>query len=262
MSLPLWRRRVVVTRPRSRAGGWVEAFTEAGADVILFPLFTLAPVSAEDNARTVAVFQELACEENPWLACTSVSSVCHFLAILDGAHLTELLRDRFQIASVGHATRHVLEARGLSVDLQPERASGAELAAAILKKTPKPTVLHPTSSRGLPHVSDTINQGGGHARRVVVTLHQPNDTLRPELLERELRNGGIHLVTFASPSAAEIFHACLPESLTKKFCGRPALAVGDTTQKALLKLGYKFVTTAKTPAVTDVISAAVKTLRE
>ncbi|MFQ5653684.1 MAG: uroporphyrinogen-III synthase, partial [Planctomycetota bacterium] len=144
MTLPLWRRRVVVTRPRARAGRWVEAFTAAGADVILFPVFEMRAAPAEENDRALRLLRDLLAERpsipRPWIALTSAASAEHFTALLDSVDLLDEARAQFRFAAVGPATRAALAARGVEAALSPEHASGAAVAREILQVAAVPPV--------------------------------------------------------------------------------------------------------------------------
>ncbi|MFQ5655219.1 MAG: uroporphyrinogen-III synthase, partial [Planctomycetota bacterium] len=123
-----------------------------------------------------------------------------------------------------------------------------------------PVVIHPTSSRGLHDIEEAITAAAGTAHRLIVSEHRPLPDLDPALIERELDERGLDLLTFASPSAAETLLGICPEPLATRLRALPTLAVGETTAGTLRHLGFQAIHTPATPRVEDVVERAVGAL--
>ena len=112
--LPLFGKRIVVTRAREQAGELSGKLRALGADVVELPVIALRPLddyTALDNAiASLATYD--------WLIFTSTNAVEYFLHRLDrsGSDLRSL---RAKICAIGPATRAAVEALHLRVDVVP-----------------------------------------------------------------------------------------------------------------------------------------------
>lgn len=124
--LPLFGRKIIVTRAREQAGELSEKLRSLGADAIEFPVIEIRP--AADSGPLDSAIEHLADYE--WLIFTSVNGVRYFLDRLDvsGSDLRSL---RARICAIGPATRRAIEALHLKVDLMPEEYVAESLVAAF-----------------------------------------------------------------------------------------------------------------------------------
>jgi uroporphyrinogen III methyltransferase/synthase len=123
--LPLFGRKIVITRAADQAGEFSERLRALGADAIELPVIALVPPS--DPAPLDQAIANLAGYD--WLIFTSVNGVRFFLDRLDqSAHDLRSLKAR--ICAIGPATRRAVETLHLKVDLMPE-----EYVAESLVKT-------------------------------------------------------------------------------------------------------------------------------
>jgi uroporphyrinogen III methyltransferase / synthase len=114
--LPLFGKRIVVTRARDQASMLTKALRELGAEVIELPAIQIQPApdfTALDNAITRL-------NEYQWLIFTSANGVRFFLERLDRSAL-DLRAISGRICAIGPATREALERFHLKVDITPER---------------------------------------------------------------------------------------------------------------------------------------------
>jgi uroporphyrinogen III methyltransferase/synthase len=110
--LPLFGRRVVVTRAREQAEPLCSKLRALGADAIEMPTIEIVP--APDYAPLDRAIEELAGYD--WLIFTSANGVRYFLERLDLSR-QDLRALRARICAIGEATRRVVEALQLKVDL-------------------------------------------------------------------------------------------------------------------------------------------------
>lgn len=125
--LPLFGRRVVVTRPREQAGELREKLEALGAEVLELPLVSITPFADRDG--TVEVMEEMG--RYDWLVFTSVNGVRHFFDLLFKAYPDIRTLGAMRIACVGEATARAVRALHLEVEVCPRKASGEDLAAAL-----------------------------------------------------------------------------------------------------------------------------------
>ncbi|MCA8961310.1 MAG: uroporphyrinogen-III synthase [Planctomycetes bacterium] len=267
MKVPLYGRRVVITRPRVRASEWVRAFATVGADVIPFPTFELVLPEPEQRREIVALLRRYADRsatmgEPTWVAVTSPTSAENLWNIVesDRAELDEHLLERFRIAAVGESTTKILTDRGLTVSLVADEANARALADALIERGvgAGSAVFHVSSSRGRPQFVERLIEIGADAQPIHVSQNRPIDGRDTTLLERELDQHGLDLLTFASPSAAERLLAIAPPPFVVQLRRIASLAAGRTTAEALDELGFETIVTARSPRVEDVVKKAIE----
>jgi len=124
--LPLFGRRIVVTRAREQAGALTALLHELGAEVIELP--TIAIQGAEDYAPLDRAVANLGIYD--WLIFTSTNGVKCFLERLDAGRL-DLRAIRGRICAIGPATRDALECHHLKVDVMAGQYVSEALLSAL-----------------------------------------------------------------------------------------------------------------------------------
>jgi uroporphyrinogen III methyltransferase/synthase len=124
--LPLFGRKIVVTRAPEQAGELSERLRALGADAVELPVISIIP--AQDPAPLDQAIAQLASYD--WLIFTSVNGVRFFLDRLDhsGRDLRSL---RARLCAIGPATARAIEALHLRVDLLPEKYVAESLIQAF-----------------------------------------------------------------------------------------------------------------------------------
>jgi uroporphyrinogen III methyltransferase / synthase len=124
--LPLFGKRIVITRDRTQAGGLAEQLRTLGAEAIELP--TIEIRAALDPEPLNRAIEEL--ESYDWIIFTSANGVQYFMERLD-ASTRDLRAVRGRIGAIGPATRQALETLHLKVDLVPEQYVAESLIAAF-----------------------------------------------------------------------------------------------------------------------------------
>ncbi|RMF23029.1 MAG: HemD protein, partial [Deltaproteobacteria bacterium] len=125
--LPLFGRRIVVTRARHQAGEFARALERLGAHVLLHPTIEIRPPS--DDAPLEAALARLSSYD--WLVLTSANGVERFFgALLERDHDIRELAG-VQVAAIGPATAAAVRRRGLRVDAVPGEFRAEALLEAI-----------------------------------------------------------------------------------------------------------------------------------
>ncbi len=126
--LPLFGKKIVVTRARGQAAGLSEKLRALGADVADLPTIEIRP--APDYS---ALDRAIACLDSyDWIIFTSANGVRFFLERLD-ASPADLRSLRARICTIGPATRRAVEALHLKVDLMPDEYVAESLVAAFVE---------------------------------------------------------------------------------------------------------------------------------
>jgi len=124
--LPLFGRRIVVTRAPDQAAELSDRLRSLGADAVELPVISIQP--AENPGL---LDQAIECLETyDWLIFTSVNGVRFFLDRLD--HSPRDLRAlKAKICAIGPATRRTFESLHLKVDLMPDEYVAESLVKAF-----------------------------------------------------------------------------------------------------------------------------------
>jgi uroporphyrinogen III methyltransferase/synthase len=122
--LPLFGKRIVVTRAQEQAGALASRLRALGADAIELPAIEIRP--ADDYSALDAAIARL--ESYDWLIFTSANGVRFFLERLDCSP-RDVRAIRARIAAIGPATKAALEALHLKVD----RIGGEFVAESLLE---------------------------------------------------------------------------------------------------------------------------------
>ena len=124
--LPLFGRKIVVTRAADQAAEFCDRLRALGADAIELPVIALEPPA--DPAPLDRAIENLATYD--WLIFTSVNGVRFFLERLDQSRY-DLRSVKARICAIGPATRKAVEDLHLKVDLLPEEYVAESLIKAF-----------------------------------------------------------------------------------------------------------------------------------
>jgi uroporphyrinogen III methyltransferase / synthase len=127
--LPLFGKRIVVTRAREQAAELAEPLEELGAEAILLPSIEIwPPEDPEPLDRAIARLRTY-----DWIIFTSVNGVKYFLERLDASQ-RDLRALSAKVCVIGPATREAVEALHLKVDLMPQEYVAESLVAAFTEE--------------------------------------------------------------------------------------------------------------------------------
>jgi uroporphyrinogen III methyltransferase/synthase len=198
---PLFGRRIVVTRAREQASGFMAGLTELGAECIAFPTIEVCPPRSWEGLDTA--IQSL--EDYQWLLFTSVNGVKYFFQRLEG--LGKDVRDLkgIKIGAIGPKTAEAVHERGIRPDLVPDEYRAEAVVEAFRHRGVKEArILLPRAAEARKVLPEGLEKMG--ARVDVVTAYQ---TLRPDHAKGQVREmlerGEIDMVTFTSSSTVHNF---------------------------------------------------------
>lgn len=257
--LPLFGKRVVVTRAGAQASGLRERLETLGAEVLELPLISITKdVSKQDLAE---IFPELGGYD--WLVFTSPNGVrCffeEFRRIFDDIRSLGLLR----IACVGEATAREVTALHLRVELQPDVATAEALADALIAtgSLDSAKVLVITGSRN----RDTLIRKLDEARAIVdlLPVYRTDLTdLAGDPTAEDFREHGADAVLFASSSAVESFMKQAKNLQLDSGLRRPlAGSIGSQTSASLKAAGLRADFEASKPGLDELVVALIDALR-
>ncbi|HEX2700967.1 MAG TPA: uroporphyrinogen-III C-methyltransferase [Acidimicrobiales bacterium] len=244
--LPLFGRRIVVTRAPHQAGGLADRLRAAGAAVVEVP--TIAIVPAHDGGaalRAAAARLHL----YAWVVFTSANAVDPFLATLHDSRAF----GGACIAAIGPGTAAALARHGLVPDLVPARF----VAESLLDAFPAPpaggaAVLVPRAAEGREVLPDGLRARGWTVDVVEAYRTEPAAVAPARLAEAT----GADAIVFTSASSVTAWVAAAGAGATP-----PVVAcIGPVTSEAACAAGLAVTATAAEATLDGLVGALVDAL--
>ena len=195
--LPLFGKRILVTRPRRQSGPLVQRLAELGAVPIVMPTVEIRP-----PADWTAVDQALhSLHHYTWVVFTSANGVEAFADRLRTIGLDLRALGGVRIAAIGSKTALALRAIRLEPDLVPPRFQSEDLAAALRERLePGQSVLLARADRGRELLRDEL-AGVCEVEQIAVYSQVDAVELDGEMIDH-LRRGEIDYITLTSANIA------------------------------------------------------------
>ncbi len=228
-------RTIVITRPIGQSDALAAEIEAKGGRVLMFPLIRIAPPESwEACDRALANLRTY-----DGILLTSVNGVEKFFGRAAAVRIDRAAFEGRDIYAVGDKTRHAIERRGFSVASTPGKFSAAFLADSFAgKELLGKKFLFPCGNLGRDELGRGLEASGATVDAVVVYRTMGPDPLVSASLRLEIRKGGVDVVAFASPSAAQHFAEIMPAVEFDAVRDRTKVAViGPTTAEAVRALG-------------------------
>ncbi len=259
---PLFGKRIVVTRAREQASGFLKKLSSLGAECIQFPTIEIIPPDSWDPLDTS--ISNL--ESYQWLLFTSVNGVKYFLQRLH--FLGKDVRDLkgIKIGAIGPKTADQWRQLGILPDLIPDEYR-AEAVVESFKKwdTKGVRILIPRAAKAREVLPEQLRKMG--ARVDVVDAYKTVSPTGDTAGVRDmLEKGTIHMVTFTSSSTVTNFAKMFTsekQRLTEEWMKRVKVAcIGPITADTAREHGFfvdlmpaDYTIEALTRAITDFFGA-------
>ena len=214
-------KRIVVTRPKLRAGTLSARLRALGAEVIELPCIETVPI--DPCPAMDAALERIGDYE--WLVFTSPAGVEAFWARLRRTGRDARCLGDVRLAVTGPTTAEALEKCGLVPDLMPGTYSGAQLGESLAKETGG-RVLLLRAEEASPALTDALEAAGIPYNDVAVYRTRYGDP-RSQALREALEAGRIDFVTFTSASTVKGFAAAVGEDAD--FSRTLGLCIGEQT---------------------------------
>jgi uroporphyrinogen III methyltransferase / synthase len=247
--MPLFGRRIIVTRAAENAAGLIERLRALGAEVIGIPVIAAAPPSS--YAALDGAIGEIGSFD--WIIFTSAKGVDAFMQ-----RLRTLGRDiresgKAAIAAIGPATAARLRDFALTIAAMPAEYRAERLIEALTPpRIAGARILIPRAEVARDVLPSRLREAG--AREVVIApayaTIQPKPIAEPHL-RGLLKSGAIDLVTFTSPSTVNNWIALAGEA------GRrlKAAVIGPITAEAARTQGIEIAVEAATYTAGGLVAA-------
>jgi uroporphyrinogen III methyltransferase/synthase len=234
---PLFGRRIIVTRPRAQAAGFIDALAAAGADVIACPTIEIAPPPswAPVDAAIAAI------DRYDWIVLTSVNGVRAWLERLRTLRCDVRAMHRARIAAVGPETAAALERGGILVDVVPSEFRAEAVADAMRAAGVRGCrVLLPRAAEAR-EVLPVLLRGAGAEVDEVATYETVRARTDMHEVGTLIRDGAVDLVTFTSSSTVRNFVALLDAVARERIESVPAGCIGPITAETARAAGFSVV---------------------
>jgi uroporphyrinogen III methyltransferase/synthase len=252
--LPLFGRRIGITRPVSQAGPIIERVLRLGAEPVLLPTIEILPPT--DWEAVDATLARIA--EFDWLVFTSVNGVDTFFSRVweTGGDARRLARTK--IAAIGPATGESLARFGLRPDLVPREFRAESLAEELVPQVGSGNVLWARADRGRDVLPKRLAEGGARVEEVVVYRNVDVTGLPPGAVER-LERGELDWIGLGSPSIVQSLSQLCPPA-TRSHLGRTTrlASISPVTSARASELGLEIAAEATSYTWDGVIDAILR----
>ncbi len=253
--LPLFGRRVAITRTRDQNSDLRDKLETLGAEVIEIPLINIV----KDVAREplIEILSELGTYD--WIVFTSANGVRFFFEdFLKGFPDIRAL-GMLRFACVGAATAREIQKYHIRVECMPDTATGASLADALIATgsldSAKVIVVTGNLNR------DTLVKKLEAARAIVdrLPLYKTEKVdLSSHPAADDYRQKGADAVLFASSSAAQSFHDQSAHLALAAGAKQPLFgSIGPQTTETMTELGMKPDFEAAKPSLDALVEALI-----
>jgi len=244
-NLPLFGKKIVVTRTRKQASKISKKLGRLGASVIEFPTIEISPVSdmtpLENAINNIKKYQ--------WLFFTSQNGVEIFFDQLYKTGKDVRALGSCKIAVIGPATGDELLKYGIKPDVVPEKYVAESLVQAMdgfdLKDK---KVLLPCAEEARPVLAEGLENLGANVERIHTYTTKIPEGLPEDKLDEI---AGADIITFASSSTVKNFF-----SIVESVKGDIA-SIGPVTSKAVLEKGHDVTIEAGEYTIDGIVDAIV-----
>lgn len=233
--MPLFGRRIVVTRASANASAFARKLRTLGAEAIEFP--TIETVAPDSYSTLDAQISRI--DFFDWIIFTSANGVEAFIERLRVLRKDIRALGRSRIAAIGPATADSISNYALTVDAMPlEYRAEAIIDAIGIDKICGARILIPRAQVAREVLPEMLRERGA-AEVIVAPAYK---TIRPggaaiDRMRDSLESTGYDLVAFTSSSTASNF----VEMVGKPKPGAKAAAIGPITAATATQLGFEVV---------------------
>ncbi|MFH0974247.1 MAG: uroporphyrinogen-III C-methyltransferase [Spirochaetota bacterium] len=244
--MPLFGKRIAVTRTREQASVLAEKLSELGADAIEFPTIELK--RKNDLTALVTAIDHI--EQYDWIIFTSQNAVNIFFDKVTDCNKDARCLHKAKIAAIGPATANELRKYFIKPDLVPEEFIAEGILREIIKfKIKDKRILLPCATEARPALKDGLLSLGAKVERIEIY-----DTIVPDNISEDALSAvqSADMITFASSSTVKNFFKIVKKTNAKLAC------IGPITADALKALGYTPDVVASEYTIDGLVEAIVK----
>lgn len=235
MTQPLFGKTIVATRDLKGNAEMARAITSRGGRPVEFATLSIQPLTERNEfLQTLARITGY-----DWVIFTSANGVEVFFDALRSLGKDARALGRVSIAALGAKTAESLARFGVQADFVPTVFTGAQLAKQLIAYTNLhgKKVLLLRSEIASDQLPDLLDDAQAKVDDVPIYAAAPVRT-DGELLSRQIQQGHIQWLTFASPSSARAFFEQIPPATVLSSSVKVA-SIGPVTSRQLAELGVR-----------------------
>ena len=247
---PLFGKRILVTRARAQASEFADMLEENGAEVIQFPTIEIYPL--EGHCSDIP-----SPKEYDWVIFTSVNAVEIYYQHIQDKGLDTRAFGSSKICAVGPKTVAALNTIGINPDFIPSRSQASVIATEIDDVDGK-KILLPRAKIAGADLPDALHHKGAVVDDLPIydTVKVRNDY--NDVLEKDLLDGKIDVVTFTSSSTVTNFVEMFPHHTAKDLLSKVRVAViGPSTKATAEEHGVHVDLVAKEATIESLAEAII-----
>lgn len=256
--LPLFGRRVAITRTRDQNSELREKLEALGAEVLELPLISIS--KQVDKHGFVEILTELGSYD--WIVFTSANGVRYFFEEFFKGFEDVRALGLLRFACVGKATAREIEKHHIRVECMPDTATGESLGDALIATgsldSAKVIVVTGNLNR------DKLVKKLEAARAIVdrMALYKTEKTnLAADPVADDFRQHGADAILFASSSAVDSYYSQSASLKLAPGAKKPLVgSIGEQTTETLVDHGAKPAFVAEKPSLDALIAAMIAKL--
>lgn len=232
--LPLFGRKIFVTRPKGRSSKLTSRLRSLGADVVEIPTIKIIPTENKEFDTALSYI-----EKYSWIVFTSPTGVEIFFNKFKSMNLDVRKFYNTKFAVIGAGTSKALFRQGIIADFIPEIYDTEYLARGLVGKLSNTDrVMIPRARLGSQVLTETLAQSGAELLDLPIydTVLESHDWLD---LDEMIKNRDIDFVTFTSASTVHNFVKLATK--TKDFSSVMGVCIGRQTNEAAQGYGFKTI---------------------
>ncbi len=256
--LPLFGRRVAITRTREQNSDLRDKLEALGAEVMELPLIRVVPEVARQEL--VDIFAELGTYD--WIVFTSANGVRAFFQYFFKAYDEIRNLGLLRFACVGEGTRRAIERHKIKVECMPRLATGEALADALIEtgSLDSAKIIVVTGNLNRDILVTKLEAAGTIVDCLQLYKTELTD-LSAEPAAEDFRQHGADAILFASSSAVKSYVDQAPALALGAEAKKPlAGSIGPQTTATLKESGITVDFEAKEPGLDKLVEALVREL--
>lgn len=230
--LPLFGKKILITRQGIQAGEMVEILNGYGASCVNLPAIAIKPLPLE---KLQAALRNI--NRYQWLLFTSVNAVTLFFECMQDMGLDSRTLGGLKVAAVGEVTARALNVHGIMPDVVPDKYVAESLADALEQAgVSGAKILLPRANEARDFLPDALAKLGAEVDVVplYVTEAVPHTANELDWLQ------DVDTVTFTSSSTVSMLMAGVPPAYAGQLKSRAVAAcIGPVTAETARKAGFE-----------------------
>lgn len=258
-NMPLFGKRILITRATTQATGLAELIFDAGGEALELPVIRIEQPNDTLRAELDQAIQQL--PSYKWMFFTSVNGVESFFARLQALRIDIRQFAHCKIAAVGPKTALALEAKGIYPVAIPSKYDQATLYEHLKSEIqPGDSILLPRADIAADTLPQYLREHGAVVTEVSVYQTVPAYEHAEELVQL-LKDGEISVITFTSSSTVDYLWHLIeqqgeqPEQLLASV---ELAAIGPITAKSLEQRGLKVSYQAQQATIESLVQSMIQ----